>query len=152
MVTYLGKNLNDIIHRNKKFTLTYLNAKGKNRTIKTQKDLFSFCSSLMSEKCLMENGLVERYSIDIDSSCRYAWGFNVKKALFFVINNAEQFGITLVQATYNKTQIYSIKNENLKLEELDNIKMQRDVYKKQVEIQKGIIKLYQDDEDEELEV
>lgn len=154
MVTYLRKSINDVIHKNKKFTLTYLNEKGETKTIKTKNDLFSLCMSLMNESELIDNEIIEQYSIDIDNACRYAWGFDTKKALFTIINNLEYFDITLIQATYDKNQIYSFKNENLKLAELENVKMQRDIYKKQVDVQKEIIKIYQDNdnEDEELEV
>ena len=141
MVTYLRKSINNVIHRNKKFSLTYLNEKGDTRTLKSQKDL------------LIENEIIEQYTFDIDNACRYAWGFDTKKALFTIINNLKYLDITLIQATYNKNQIYSFKNENLKLEELENVKQQRDVYKKQVDVQKKIIEIYQDSEDdEELEI
>ena len=125
MVTYLRKSINNVIHRNKKFSLTYLNEKGETRTLRNQKDLFSLCMALMNESELIENEIIEQYTFDI----------------------------TLIQATYNKNQIYSFKNENLKLEELENVKQQRDVYKKQVDVQKKIIEIYQDSEDdEELEI
>lgn len=155
MVTYLRKSINDVIHRNKKFTLTYLNEKGETHTLKSEKDLFSLCMALMNEKQLLENEIIEQYSFDIDNACRYAWGFDTKKALFAIINELEHFDITLLQVTYNKNQIYSFKNENINLEELKNVKEQRDVYKKQVDVQKEIIKMYQEndeDENEELEV
>ncbi len=153
MVTYLRKSINNVIHRNKKFSLTYLNEKGDTRTLKSQKDLFSLCMAVMNESELIENGIIEQYSFDIDNACRYAWGFDTKKALFTIINNLEHLDITVIQATYNKNQIYSFKNENLKLEELENVKQQRDVYKKQVDVQKKIIEIYQDSEDdEELEI
>lgn len=153
MVTYLRKSINNVIHRNKKFSLTYLNEKGETKTLRNQKDLFSLCMALMSESELIENEIIEQYTFDIDNACRYAWGFDTKKALFTIINNLEHLDITLIQATYNKNQIYSFKNENLKLEELENVKQQRDVYKKQVDVQKKIIEIYQDSEDdEELEI
>ncbi len=153
MVTYLRKSINNVIHRNKKFSLTYLNEKGETRTLRNQKDLFSLCMALMNESELIENEIIEQYTFDIDNACRYAWGFDTKKALFTIINNLKYLDITLIQATYNKNQIYSFKNENLKLEELENVKQQRDVYKKQVDVQKKIIEIYQDSEDdEELEI
>ena len=153
MVTYLRKSINNVIHRNKKFSLTYLNEKGEARTLRNQKDLFSLCMALMNESELIENEIIEQYTFDIDNACRYAWGFDTKKALFTIINNLKYLDITLIQATYNKNQIYSFKNENLKLEELENVKQQRDVYKKQVDVQKKIIEIYQDSEDdEELEI
>ena len=153
MVTYLRKSINNVIHRNKKFSLTYLNEKGDTRTLKSLKDLFGLCMAVMNESELIENGIIEQYSFDIDNACRYAWGFDTKKALFTIINNLEHLDITVIQATYNKNQIYSFKNENLKLEELENVKQQRDVYKKQVDVQKKIIEIYQDSEDdEELEI
>ncbi len=153
MVTYLRKSINNIIHKNKKFTLTYMNEKGETRTLKSEKQLFSLCVALMKDSTLLENNIVEQYTFDIDNACRYAWGFDVKNALFTIINNISQFDITLVQVTYDKQQIYSLKDENLKLKELENVKQQRDVYKKQVDVQKEIIKIYQEnDEDEELEV
>ena len=153
MVTYLRKSINNVIHRYKKFSLTYLNEKGETRTLRNQKDLFSLCMALMNESELIENEIIEQYTFDIDNACRYAWGFDTKKALFTIINNLKYLDITLIQATYNKNQIYSFKNENLKLEELENVKQQRDVYKKQVDVQKKIIEIYQDSEDdEELEI
>ena len=153
MVTYLRKSINNIIHKNKKFTLTYMNEKGETRTLKSEKQLFSLCVALMKDSTLLENNILEQYTFDIDNACRYAWGFDVKNALFTIINNISQFDITLVQVTYDKQQIYSLKDENLKLKELENVKQQRDVYKKQVDVQKEIIKIYQEnDEDEELEV
>lgn len=153
MVTYLRKGINDVIHKNKKFTLTYLNENGENKVLKNEKELLQLCMALMSEQELLKNEIVERYSFDIDNACRYVWGFNTKKALFAIINSVEHFGITILQATYDKQQIYSYMNENIKLEEFENVKKQRDVYKKQVDIQKEIIKIYQeDDEEEDLEV
>ena len=153
MVTYLRKGINDVIHKNKQFTLTYLNENGENKVLKTEKELLQLCMALMSEKELLKNEIVERYSFDIDNVCRYVWGFNTKKALFAIINSVEHFGITILQATYDKQQIYSYMNENIKLEEFENVKKQRDVYKQQVDIQKEIIKIYQeDDEEEDLEV
>lgn len=59
MVTYLRKSINNVIHRNKKFSLTYLNEKGETRTLKSQKDLFSLCMALMNESELIENGIIE---------------------------------------------------------------------------------------------
>lgn len=153
MVTYLRKSINNVIHRSKKFRLTYLNEKGETRTLKNEKDLFSLCMALMNESELIEKGIIEQYTFDIDNSCKYVWGFDTKKALFTIINSLEHLDITLIQVTYNKNQIYSVRNENLKLEELENVKKQRDVYKKQVDIQKKIIEIYQDSEDdEELEI
>lgn len=153
MVTYLRKGINNVINKNKKFTLTYLNENGENKVLKTEKELLQLCMALMNEQELLKNEIVERYSFDIDNACRYVWGFNTKKALFAIINSVEHFGITILQATYDKQQIYSYMNENIKLEELENVKKQRDVYKQQVDIQKEIIKIYQeDDEEEDLEV
>lgn len=155
METYLRKSLNKIIHQNKKFTLTYLNPEGDTRKLKTQNDLFRLCIALMDDNELIENGIIEQFTYDIDNSCRYAWGFDTKKAIFTIINNIDKYDITLLQATYDKDQVYSFNNEKLKLKELNNIKEQRDVYKKQVDVQKEIIKLYEnesedDEEDEEL--
>jgi len=152
MVTYLRKGINDVIHKNKKYTLTYLNENGENKVLKTEKELLQLCMALMSEEELLKNEIVERYSFDIDNACRYVWGFNTKKALFAIINSVENFGITILQATYNKQQIYSYMNENIRLEEFENVKKQRDVYKQQVDIQKEIIKIYQEDDEEDLEV
>lgn len=149
MVTYLRKSVNKAIHRNKSFTLTYLNEKGETHTIKKEQDLYSLCLTLMNEKELQENDIVEEYSYDIDNSCKYAWDFNTKKALFNLINNLKKLEFTLVQVTYNKNQIYSIKNENINLKELENVKKQRDIYKKQIDIQKEIINIYQDNEENE---
>lgn len=149
METYLRKSLNKLVHQNKKFTLNYLNPEGQNRILKTQNDLFRLCIALMDDNELIENGIIEQYTYDIDNSCRYAWGFDTKKALFTIINNIDKYDITLIQATYNKEQIYSFNNEKLKLKELNNIREQRDVYKKQVDVQKEIIKLYENEDDEE---
>lgn len=155
METYLRKSLNKIIHQNKKFTLTYLNPEGDTRKLRTQNDLFRLCIALMDDNELIENGIIGQFTYDIDNSCRYAWGFDTKKAIFTIINNIDKYDITLLQATYDKDQVYSFNNEKLKLKELNNIKEQRDVYKKQVDVQKEIIKLYEnenedDEEDEEL--
>ena len=155
METYLRKSLNKIIHQNKKFTLTYLNPEGDTKKLRTQNDLFRLCIALMDDNELIENGIIEQFTYDIDNSCRYAWGFDTKKAIFTIINNIDKYDITLLQATYDKDQVYSFNNEKLKLKELNNIKEQRDVYKKQVDVQKEIIKLYEnesedDEEDEEL--
>lgn len=155
METYLRKSLNKIIHQNNKFTLTYLNPEGDTKKLRTQNDLFRLCIALMDDNELIENGIIEQFTYDIDNSCRYAWGFDTKKAIFTIINNIDKYDITLLQATYDKDQVYSFNNEKLKLKELNNIKEQRDVYKKQVDVQKEIIKLYEnesedDEEDEEL--
>ena len=103
----------------------------------------------MSDEELIENNIIEQFTYDIDNSCRYAWGFDTKQALFTIINNIDKYDITLIQATYDKEQIYSINNEKLKLKELNNIREQRDVYKRQVDVQKEIIKLYENEDDEE---
>lgn len=152
METYLRKSLNKIIHQNKKFTLTYLNPEGDTKKLRTQNDLFRLCIALMDDNELIENGIIEQFTYDIDNSCRYAWGFDTKKAIFTIINNIDKYDITLLQATYDKDQVYSFNNEKLKLKELNNIKEQRDVYKKQVDVQKEIIKLYENEseDDEEL--
>lgn len=152
METYLRNSISNF--KNKQFTLNYLNNKGETKNLKNKKDLFKLCIALMDESELIENGIIEQFTYDIDNSCRYAWGFNIKQALFTLINNIKDYDITLIQATYNKEQIYSINNEKLDMQELKNVKQQRDVYKKQVDVQKEIIKIYenQDEDDEELEV
>lgn len=154
MVTYLRKSLNKIIHNNKNYTLTYFNEKGEEKTLKKEKDLYELCLTIMNEQEMIDREIISTYSIDIDNACKYVWDFNSKKALLNIINERENLGITIIQATNNKEQFYSINNENIKKQELENVKKQRDVYKQQVDVQKEIIRIMseEDNENEEMEI
>lgn len=154
MVTYLRKSLNKIIHNNKNYTLTYFNEKGEERKLKKEKELYELCLCNMNEQEMIEKGIISQYSIDIDNACKYVWDFNIKKALLEIINERKKLGITIIQATYNKEQFYSINNENIKRQELENIKKQRDVYKQQVDVQKEIIRIMNEEnsENEDMEI
>lgn len=147
MVTYLKKNLDKaLIHRNKPYTITYLNKDGEYKTIKKEKDLYKLCTCLMDDTSLIENGIISTFTYDIDNACRYAWGFDTQSALYYILKNIGNLNSTIVQVTYAGNQMYSLKNNVINEKELQNLKMQVEAYREQVSIQKQIIKIYEDSE------
>jgi len=149
MVTYLKKNLDKaIIHRNKPYTITYLSQNGEYKTIKKEKDLYKLCTCLMDDTSLMENGIITTFTYDIDNACRYAWGFDTKSAIYYILKNIEDLNSTIVQVTYAGKQMYSLKNNIINEKEIKNLKMQIEAYKEQVDIQKQIIEIYEGENQE----
>lgn len=152
MVTYLKKNLDKaIFNRNKPYTITYLSSEGKYKTIKKEKDLYKLCTRMMDDTSLIENGIITTFTYDIDNACRYAWGFDTKSAIYYVLKNIEELNSTIVQVTYAGKQMYSVKNNMINEKEIENLRKQIEAYKKQVNIQKEIIKIYEQEENQEYE-
>ncbi len=147
LVTYLRKNLDKaIIHRNKPYTITYLNQEGQYKTIKKENDLYKLCTCIMDDTSLIENNIITTFTYDIDNCCRYAWGFDTKSAIYYILNNIQNLNNTIVQVTYAGKQMYSLKNNVINEKELQNLKMQVQAYKEQVNIQKEIIKIYEEEQ------
>ena len=149
MVTYLRKNLDKVIHRNKPYSLTYLGKNGECETIKKEKDLFRLCSCLMEDTELIENGIISTFTYDIDNCCRYAWGFDTKSAIYYLLNNIQEFGSTVVQINYAGKCMYSLKNNLINQKEINNLRLQVEAYKEQVKVQKQIIQIYEGEENQE---
>lgn len=149
MVTYLKKNLNKVIHRNKPYSLTYLGKNGDCKTIKKEKDLYKLCSYLMDDTSLIEEGIISTFTYDVDNCCRYAWGFDTKSAIYYLLNNIEEFNNTVVQINYAGKCMYSLKNNIVNQKEIDNLRLQVQAYREQVNIQKQIIKIYEGEENQE---
>lgn len=152
MVTYLKKNLDKlVVHRNKPYTITYLNQDGEYKTIKREKDLYKLCTCLMDDTSLIENGIISTFTYDIDNACRYAWGFDTKSAVYYILKNINELNNTIVQVTYAGKQMYSLKNNIINEKELENLRKQVETYKVQIDIQKEIIKIYEEEEKQEYE-
>ena len=149
MVTYLKKNLyKAVINRNKPYSITYLDKNGECKNIKKEKDLYKLCTCMMDDTALIENNIISTFTYDIDNACRYAWGFDTKSAIYFVLNHLKELNSTIVQVTYAGKQMYSLKNNVINEKELQNLKMQIEAYKEQVNIQKEIIKIYEEENQE----
>ena len=152
MVTYLKKNLDKlVIHRNKPYTIAYLSQDGEYKIIKKEKELYKLCTCLMDDTSLIENGIISTFTYDIDNACRYAWGFDTKSAVYYILKNIKELSNTIVQVTYAGKQMYSLKNNIINEKELENLRKQVEAYKEQIDIQKQIIKIYEDEENDLLE-
>ena len=152
MVTYLKKNLDKlVIHRNKPYTIAYLRQDGEYKIIKKEIELYKLCTCLMDDTSLIENGIISTFTYDIDNACRYAWGFDTKSAVYYILKNIKELSNTIVQVTYAGKQMYSLKNNIINEKELENLRKQVEAYKEQIDIQKQIIKIYEDEENVLLE-
>lgn len=149
MVTYLKKNLDKlVIHRNKPYTITYLNKNGECQTIKKEKDLYKLCTCIMDDTALIENGIINTFTYDIDNCCRYAWGFDTKSAIYYILKNIKDLDKTIVQVNYAGKQMYSLKNNVINEKELEVLRKQIEVYREQIDVQKEIIKIYEEEHQE----
>ena len=41
----------------------------------------------MDDTSLIENGIISTFTYDIDNACRYAWGFDTKSAVYYILKN-----------------------------------------------------------------
>ena len=118
---YIRKNLDNILHPNEAYTLTYLDNKG--RLVKTTKeiDLYKICNQLYETKELIEKGIIASTKYDYDDCCSYVYGFNTKKAIELVKKHIQDLSVTIIQITLDKEQVYSVQNLT---EVLENAKEQ----------------------------
>lgn len=133
---YIRKNLENMLHPNEPYSMTYLDNKG--RLIKTTKeiDLFKICNQLFETKELIEKGIIASSKYDYDECCSYVYGFNTKKAIELIKEHIQDITVTIIQITLDKEQIYSVQNLT---EVLKNIKQE-------ISIKNELIKEYQEEE------
>ena len=133
---YIRKNLDNILHPNEAYTLTYLDNKG--RLVKTTKeiDLYKICNQLYETKDLIEKGIIASTKYDYDDCCSYVYGFNTKKAIELVKEHIQDLSVTIIQITLDKEQVYSVQNLT---EVLKNAK-------EQIKVRNELIKEYQEEE------
>lgn len=133
---YIRKNLDNILHPNEAYTLTYLDNKG--RLVKTTKeiDLYKICNQLYETKQLIEKGIIASSKYDYDECCSYVYGFNTRKAIELVKKHIQDLSVTIIQITLDKEQIYSVQNLT---DVLKNVKQE-------ISIKNELIKEYQEEE------
>lgn len=133
---YIRKNLENILHPNEPYSMTYLDNKG--RLVKTTKeiDLFKICNQLFETKELIEKGIIDSSKYDCDECCSYVYGFNTKKAIALIKEHIQDITVTIIQITLDKEQIYSVQNLT---EVLENAKQE-------ISIKNELIKEYQEEE------
>lgn len=133
---YIRKNLENILHPNEPYTITYLDNKG--RLIKTTKeiDLFKICNQLYSTKELIEKGIIASSKYDYDECCSYVYGFNTRKAIDLIKEHIQDLSVTVIQITLDKKQVYSVQNLT---EILKNVK-------EEIKVRNELIKEYQEEE------
>lgn len=133
---YIRKNLENMLHPNEPYSMTYLDNKGK--LIKTTKeiDLFKICNQLFGTKELIEKGIIASSKYDYDECCSYVYGFNTKKAIALIKKHIQDLTVTVIQITLDKEQIYSVQNLT---EVLKNVRQE-------ISIKNELIKEYQEEE------
>ena len=96
---YIRKNLDNILHPNEAYTLTYLDNKG--RLVKTTKeiDLYKICNQLYETKDLIDKGIIASSKYDYDECCSYVYGFNTRKAIDLIKKHIQDLGVTIIQIT-----------------------------------------------------
>lgn len=136
-MVYIRKNLDNILHPNEAYTLTYLDNKG--RLVKTTKeiDLYKICSQLYETKQLIEKGIIASRKYDYDECCSYVYGFNTRNAIELVKKHIQDLSVTIIQITLDKEQVYSVQNLT---EVLENAK-------EQIKVRNELIKEYQQEEE-----
>lgn len=133
---YIRKNLDNILHPNEAYTLTYLDNKG--RLIKTTKeiDLFKICNQLYETKDLIEKGIIASTKYDYDECCSYVYGFKTRKAVELVKEHIQDLSVTIIQITLDKEQVYSVQNITEILKKA----------KEEIQVRNELIKEYQEEE------
>lgn len=135
-MVYIRNNLDNILHPNEAFSITYLDNKG--RLIKTTKeiDLFKICNQLYETGELIDKGIIASSKYDYDECCSYVYGFKTRKAIELIKEHIQELGVTIIQITLDKEQVYSVQNLTDTLENA----------KREIEVRNELIKEYQDEE------
>ena len=135
---YIRKNLDNILHPNESYTITYLDHKG--RLIKTTNeiDLFKICNQLYGTKELIEKGVIASSEYDYNDCCSYVYGFKTRKAIELIKEHIQDLNVTIIQITLDKEQVYSVQT-------LTNIL--RDI-QEAINVRNELIKEYQEEEKE----
>lgn len=133
---YIRKNLDNMLHPNESYTMTYLDNKG--RLVKTTKeiDLFKICNQLFETKELIEKGIIASSKYDYDECCSYVYGFKTENAIQLIKEHIQDISVTVIQITLGKEQVYSVQNIT---DVLKNVK-------EEIKIKDELIKEYQEEE------
>lgn len=133
---YVRKNIDNILHPNEPYSLTYLDHKGRLIRITKEIDLFKICNQLYEIKDLINKGVIASSKYDYDECCSYVYGFKTRKAIELLTEHIQDLEITIIQITLDKEQVYSVQNLT---DILNNAK-------KAIKLRNELIKEYQDEE------
>lgn len=133
---YIRKNLDNILHPNESYSLTYLDHKGRLVRVTKEIELFKICNQLYEIKDLIAKGIIASSKYDYDECCSYVYGFNTRRAVDLVKEHIQDLGITIIQITLDKQQVYTVQNLT---DVLNNAK-------KAIKVRNELIKEYQDEE------
>ena len=103
---------------------------------KKEIDLYKICNQLYETKNLIDKGIIASSKYDYDECCSYVYGFNTRKAIDLIKKHIQDLGVTIIQITLDKEQVYSVQNLT---EVLENAK-------EQIKVRNELIKEYQEEE------
>ncbi|MBE5820122.1 MAG: hypothetical protein E7310_04860 [Clostridiales bacterium] len=135
---YIRKNLDNILHPNEPYTITYLDHKGRLVKTTNEIDLFKICNQLYGIKELIEKGIIASSKYDYDDCCTYVYGFNTRKAIELVKEHIQDLNVTIIQITLDKEQVFSVQNLTNVLKNVQEaIKVRNELIKEYQEEEKG---------------